>query len=67
MNTKEAHEFHLKKKELTEKIFAEMSPLLEGLNYSQAYIVLDAVREKIGESIYFLPNHQGTPQTIQQP
>ncbi len=60
-------DFHLKKKELVEKIFSQISPLLEGLNYSQAYIVLDSVREKISDSIYFLPNYQGTLQTTQQP
>jgi hypothetical protein len=62
-----AHEFHQKKKELVPKIFGQISPLLEGMNYSQAYIILDAVREKIGNSIYFLPNHQEITQTTRQP
>lgn len=55
MNTKKSLEFYVKKNELAEKIFEQISPLLEGLNYSQAFIVLDAVREKISGSIYFIP------------
>jgi len=67
MNINKAHEFHLRKKKLAEKIFVQIAPLLEGLNYSQTLIVLEAVREKVSESIHFLPNYQGTPQTTQQP
>lgn len=63
MDLKKAREFIEHKKELSENNLKQIAPLISGMNYSQVYIVLDAVKEKISESIRFLPSYQETPQT----
>lgn len=55
MHLKGYEEFYLKKKELVEKIFTEISPLLNGMTYGQASSVVDGVREKVATSVYFIP------------
>ncbi len=52
---------------LANKIFMDISPLLEGLNHGQAFFILDQVRNKVDESIYFISGSLPAPQRDQEP
>ena len=57
-------ELNMKRKELAEEIYSKISPLLQGMDYSQIYITLDLVREKIGRQIRFILTQ--TPEATHQ-
>lgn len=61
-----AREFNQRKNELAAKIITQISPLLEGLNHTQVYLVFETVREKIDGSVFFIPDYQETPRTKHQ-
>ena len=50
--------FAVKKRELVKEIMNKISPLLNGLTYNQICSTLEAVRNRVNDSMYFTEEHQ---------
>jgi len=50
------------KKEIIDQIYSQISPMLKNMTYAEVYLILDAVKDKVSNSIYFIPNCLETPE-----